>query len=73
MFFALVQSLLAIVLHKNIFCDPPLQPSRDNSYKGSQCMFSLRNRKITFELSSIPPLSGALQTFKLRAELFGRS
>ena len=30
----------------NIFCDPPLEPSRrDGSNEGSQHMFSLRNKK----------------------------
>ena len=33
-------------LHKNIFCDPPLEPSHpDGSKEGSQDMFSLRNKK----------------------------
>ena len=41
----------------NIFCDSSLEPSRrDGSNEGSQHMFSLRTRKIIFELSSIPPL-----------------
>ena len=44
-----------------IFCDPSLEPSyEDGSDEGSQHIFSLRNRKIIFELSSIPLLSGAL-------------
>ena len=41
-----------------IFCDPSLEPSyEDGSDEGSQHIFSLRNRKIIFELSSIPLLS----------------
>ena len=56
-----------------IFCDPSLEPSRRHgSNAGSQHMFLLRNkkkkclsiaiavRKIIFELSLIPLLSGAL-------------
>ena len=36
----------SIFLHKNIFCDPPLEPShQDGSNGGSQHMFSLRNKK----------------------------
>ena len=32
--------------HKNIFCDPSLEPSsQDGSNEGSQHMFSLRNKK----------------------------
>ena len=43
-------------LHKNIFCDTSLEPSRqDSSNEGSQCMFSLRIRNIIFELFSISP------------------
>ena len=35
-----------LFLHKNIHCDPSLEPSlRDGSNEGSQCMFSLRNKK----------------------------
>ena len=38
--------LLAKFLHKNIFCDPSLEPSRrDGSNEGSQHMFLLRNKK----------------------------
>ena len=38
--------------HKNIFCDPSLELSRrEGSNEGSQRMFSLRNKKIIFELS----------------------
>ena len=44
------------IIHKNIFCDPSLEPSRQaGSNEGSQHMFSLI-RKIFFELSIIPPL-----------------
>ena len=45
-------------LHKNIFCEPSLEPShRDGSNEGSQHMFSLRNKKKNiFELSSVLPL-----------------
>ena len=40
-------------LHKNIFCDPSLEPSRqDGSNEGPQHMLSLKNKK----LSSVPPL-----------------
>ena len=36
---------------------PSLEPSRrDGSNEGSQHMFSLRNKKNIFELSSVPPL-----------------
>ena len=38
--------IIAIFLHKNIFCDPLLEPChRDGSNEGSQHMFSLRNKK----------------------------
>ena len=41
-----------------IFCDPSLEQSRrDGTNKGSQHMFSLRNKNI-FELSSIPYFLG---------------
>ena len=31
---------------QNIYCDPSLEPPRrDGSNEGSQCMFSLRNKK----------------------------
>ena len=37
------------ILHKNIFCDSSLEPSRrDGSNEGSQYMFSLRNKKNYF-------------------------
>ena len=37
---------IATFLHKNKFCDPPLEPSqRDGSNAGSQHMFLLRNKK----------------------------
>ena len=33
-------------LHQNIFCDPSLEPShQDSSNEGSQCMFLWRNEK----------------------------
>ena len=39
------------------FCDLSLELShRDGSNEGSQHMFSLRNKKIIFELSSLLPL-----------------
>ena len=39
-------NLGAILLHINIFCDPSLEPSRqDGSNDGSQHTFSLRNKK----------------------------
>ena len=42
-------------------CDPSLEPSHgDSSNKESQHKFLLRKRKIIFELSSIPLLSGAV-------------
>ena len=48
--------IISIFFHKNISCDPPLEPShRDGSNDGSQHMFSLRNKKIIFDLFSIPP------------------
>ena len=44
-------------IHENIHCDPLLEPShQDGSNEGSQDMFSLRNKKIIFDLSSIPHL-----------------
>ena len=37
---------LPIFLHKNIFCDPSLEPSHpDGSNEGSQRKFLLRNKK----------------------------
>ena len=37
---------LAIFLHKNIFCDPSLEPSRqDGSNEGSQHMLFLRKKQ----------------------------
>ena len=56
-------------LYKNIFYDPSLEPShRDGSNEGSQHMFLFKNKKIIFELSSIPPqyllLSGTLPIFR---------
>ena len=57
-----------IFLHKNKFYDLPLEPShRDGSNEGSQCMFWLRNKKIIFELSSIPLLSGSAYTKQFAA------
>ena len=48
--------IISNILHKYIFCDPPLKLSgQDGSNKESQHMFSLRI-KIIFELSSILPL-----------------
>ena len=51
---------LEIIIHVpplNIFCDLSLEPSHwDGSNEGPQHMFSLRNKKILFELSSISPL-----------------
>ena len=61
----MIKEQLTIFLHKNICCDPSLEPSyRDGSNEGSQHMFSLKNKKIIFELSSIPLLFGALQIAK---------
>ena len=38
--------MISRVFQKNIFCDPPLEPSCcDGSNEGSQHMFSLRNKK----------------------------
>ena len=38
--------IISIFLHKNIFSDPSLEPSHsDSSNKGSQHMFSLKNKK----------------------------
>ena len=38
--------IISHVFQKNIFCDPPLEPSRlEGSNEGSQHMFSLRNKK----------------------------
>ena len=35
-----------IFFHKNLFCDPSLEPShQDDSNEESQCMFSLRNKR----------------------------
>ena len=51
------QFTLAKFLHKNIFCDPSVEPSHwDGSNEGSQHIFSSRNNKIIFELFSIPTL-----------------
>ena len=45
----------------NIFCDPSLESSRqDSSNKGLQRMFSLSSKKNYLELSSIPLISGVL-------------
>ena len=42
------------LISPQIFCDPLLEPSyRDGSNEGSQHMFSLRNKKNIFELSSV--------------------
>ena len=41
-----IRDNLGIFLHKNIFCDLSLELScQDGSNKGSQHMFSLRNKK----------------------------
>ena len=54
----IISRYLAIFVNQNIFCDPPLEPSRqDGSNEGSQHMFSLRKRKLISELSSILPLT----------------
>ena len=38
--------IIFLILHKNIHCDPSLEPScQDGSNEGSQHMFSLRNKK----------------------------
>ena len=48
---------LAMFLHNNIFCDPPLELScQDSPNKGSQHMFSLRNKKNYLWIILIPPL-----------------
>ena len=53
--------IIFIFFHKNIFCDLSFEPSWwDGSNEGSQHMFLLRNKKIIFELSSRPPLTGDL-------------
>ena len=40
---------ITILLHKNIFCDSPLEPFHcDGSNEGSQHMFSFRNKKHHF-------------------------
>ena len=54
-----------IFFHKNIPCYPSFELfHRDSSNEGSQGMFSLRNKKIIFELYLIPLLSGALSLLK---------
>ena len=61
----------AIFLYKNIFCDPSLEPSRrDGSNEGSQHMFSLRNKKLIFELFLIPPLICSSEINKTHFFLF---
>ena len=54
-------------LHKNIFCDPPSEPSSpDGSTEGSQHMFSLRNKKkLSLNYPQYPFLSGALKESKM--------
>ena len=45
--------VISLFVHKNIHCDPSLEPPRlGGSNEGSQCMFILRNKKIISELSS---------------------
>ena len=54
--------IISHICHKNIFCDPPLEPShRDGSKQGSQHMFSLRNKKkLSLNYPQYPLLFGAL-------------
>ena len=58
----IINGCLSSLLHKNIHCDPSLEPSRqDGSNEGSQCMFSLRNKKKTsLNYRQYPLLSLAL-------------
>ena len=51
-----------IFLHKNIFCDPPLEPSHQDGFnEGSQHTFLLRNKKkLSLNYPNYPLLSGAL-------------
>ena len=54
-------------LHKNIFCDPPLEPShRDGTNEGSQHNFTLKNKKnyLSFILNTpcIPLIAGPRST-----------
>ena len=49
--------IISHICSENLFCDPSLESSHgESSNKASQYMFSLRVRKIIFELSPIPPL-----------------
>ena len=58
-------NLESVLLLKKICCDPSLEPPRrDSSNEGSQHMFSLRNKKTYFELSSIPPLNWSTVHFR---------
>ena len=53
--------IIAILLHKNIVCVPPLEPSRqEGSNEGSQNMLLLRNKKKKLIYLQYPLLSGAL-------------
>ena len=46
-----ILGIISTVLHKSIYCDPSLEPSRrDGSDEGSQHMFSMRNKKNFTEL-----------------------
>ena len=52
--------IISIFFHKNISCDPPLEPShQDGSNGGSQHMFSLRIRKLSLIYFQYPLLFGA--------------
>ena len=56
--------IISHIFHKNILCDPSLEPShRDGSNEGSQYMFSLRNKKTFLNYPKYPLLSGALPMF----------
>ena len=58
-----------VLLHKNIFCDPSLELSyRDSSNVGSQHMFSLRNKKIIFQFSSVLPLIWGSDVFIIHSQ-----
>ena len=38
--------IIFLIFHKNIHCDPSLEPScRDGSNEASHCMFLLKNKK----------------------------
>ena len=58
--------IISLICHKNIYCDPSLEPScQDSSNEGSQCIFLLRNKKIKSELSLLPLLIWSAECYLL--------